>query len=359
MKTVLVALEFPPKFGGVETYYGKVAEYWPEELGVIDNSNNRLISPNLPLFGWLRGFIVIWRYIKANRPDWLLAGEILPIGTIAWILSFFGTFKYAVILHGLDFSLATKSSLKRYISKQILSRANLVLSANSFTAEQVKTTFPIVKNITVINPGVEINLPKISENEIIDFKKAKELEEAFTIVTLGRLVKRKGVDMVLAALAEVSLIIPKLRYIIIGDGPEKAYLTNIIHQLDLDDNVRIVSNISDEEKNLWLASSDIFIMTARNINGDYEGFGIAYLEAGVFSKPVIAGSSGGVSEAVQDDINGLIVNEEDSKSIAAAIIRLYNDRDLSYRLGKKGQEKSLQQSWKIQVDKIYSLLKNI
>lgn len=359
MKTLLVALEFPPKFGGVEKYYGKVAEYWPGQFEVINNNNNRLISPNLPIFGWLRGLMVVYRYIKEKRPDWVLAGEILPIGTIAWMLSFFVSFKYVVFLHGLDFSLATKSKIKRFISKQILKRSDHIICANSFTAQQVNKTFPIVNSVAVVNPGVEINLPKISENEIIDFKKDNELEEAFTIVTLGRLVKRKGVDIVLAALAQVTLVIPKFRYVIIGDGPEKGHLLNIIHQLNLDENVRIISGISDEEKNLWLASCDIFIMTARNIDGDYEGFGIVYLEAGVFLKPVIAGSSGGVGEAVQQEINGLVVDEENPQSIAAAIIRLYNDRDLSCRLGKNGQEKSMQQSWRIQVDKIYSLLMNI
>ncbi len=356
MKTLFITLEYPPKVGGVENYYGKIAQYWPDELVVLNNNQDELISPKLPFLAWFRAFRPVRASLKQSNAQWLLVGEILPLGTVAWLLSYIVPIRYAVILHGLDFSLATKGFFKRYVSKQILQKASRIICANSHTAQEVKKMFPKVINCDVVNPGVEIHIPHFTEEEIANFKTSNNLHNAFVLLSVGRLVKRKGVDMVLSALSNITSQIPHIQYIIIGDGPEESYLQNIIHQLDLSNNVRILSHINDQEKNKYFASCDIFIMTARNIDGDYEGFGIVYLEAGLFSKPVIAGLSGGVGEAVQADVNGVVVNEEDPNSIAQAIVNLYNNEDFRQRLGMNGREKSLGQSWEKQVAHIYSLL---
>jgi len=356
MKTLFIALEFPPQVGGVENYYGKIAQYWPEELVVLTNEQNRLISPKLPFLAWLRSIKPVRDTLKQIDAQWLLVGEILPFGTVAWLISYLMPIRYAVILHGLDFSLATKGSIKRFLSKQILEKASLVICANSHTAQEVRKMFAKVSNVEVVNPGVEIDVPKISSEVIVKCKAQNNLQEAFILLSVGRLVKRKGVDMVLSAISNIVSLIPNLQYVIIGNGPEEMYLKNIIHQLGLENNVRILSDINDEEKNNYFASCDVFIMTARNIDGDYEGFGIVYLEAGLFSKPVISGKSGGVTEAVQDNVNGIVVNEEDVKEIAQAILDLYNDDVLRQRLGAAGRVRSLEQSWQHQVQKLHSLL---
>jgi phosphatidylinositol alpha-1,6-mannosyltransferase len=359
MKTLFVTIEFPPKVGGVENYYGKIAQYWPDELIVLNNNQNELISPKMPFLAWLRAFKPISEALKKHSPQWLLVGEILPLGTVALLLSYIFKIRYGVILHGLDFSLATKGLLKRMVSKKILQKSSLVVCANSHTAEEVTNLFPALSNVNVVNPGVEINIPEISLEHVQAFKKRNKVEDSFVLLTVGRLVKRKGVDMVLAALSNVVLQIPDIVYIIIGDGPDKKYLENIIHQLGLDQNVVMLSGVSDEEKNYWLASSDVFIMPARNIDGDYEGFGIVYLEAGLFSKPVISGGSGGVGEAVETDVNGLVVNEQDPVSIAQSILRLYTDSNLRQQLGLAGRKRSLEQSWELQIKKFNSLLRDI
>lgn len=356
MKTLFIALEFPPQVGGVENYYGKIAHYWPEELTVLTNEQNTLIRPKLPFLGWLKAIKPVRDTLKQIKAQWLLVGEILPLGTVAWLISYLMPIRYAVILHGLDFSLATKGFIKRFLSKQILQKASLVVCANSHTAQEVKKMFPKVSKVQVVNPGVEIDVPVINAEAIEKCKAQNNLQDAFVLLSVGRLVKRKGVDMVLSAVSNLVSVIPNLQYLIIGKGPEKEYLKNIIYQLGLENNVRIFSNVSDEEKNNYFASCDVFIMTARDIDGDYEGFGIVYLEAGLFSKPVISGRSGGVVEAVQDNVNGIVVNEEDASDIAQAILDLYNDDVLRQSLGEAGRERSLKQSWQKQVQKIYSLL---
>ena len=119
MKTILVAIEFPPAVGGVETYYSKLKQYWSSDLQVITNQHNVLIGHFWPIFGWLKGFFTLLPVLRREKPEWVLAGEILPIGTIVYLASFFvRSFKYGIFLHGLDFSMIRK------VSKAMVSYTN-------------------------------------------------------------------------------------------------------------------------------------------------------------------------------------------------------------------------------------------
>ena len=108
-----------------------------------------------------------------------------------------------------------------------------------------------------------------------------------------------------------------------GDGIEKKNYELRIKNYELDEHVLLITDATDEEVNAWYELCDMFIMPAREEDGDFEGFGIVYLEANSYSKPVIAGDSGGVRDAVKDGVNGLLVNPESVEEIKNAIIKLY------------------------------------
>lgn len=102
---------------------------------------------------------------------------------------------------------------------------------------------------------------------------------------------------------------------------------------------------------------DIFVMPARNIAGDFEGFGIVYLEANLCGKVVIAGNSGGVPDAVENNINGLLVDPENEEEIAQAIIELCADKNRREKLGEQGRQRALIKfNWKHQVENIFDFL---
>lgn len=354
MKTLLVTLEYPPQVGGMEAFYGKLAEHWPEEMQVIDNQRGRLVSGS-----WLPGLWTGFKAWRAEPADWVLAGDVLPVGIIVWLLSFMLPFRYAVFLHGLDFVLAVSKKRKRWLTGRILSRASAIIAVNGYTAAQVKELFPeIAAKISIVNPGAEVEYAPDAAAEA-RLRQNYGLEDAFLLLTIGRLVKRKGADMVLRALPIALKEIPELRYAIIGQGPAEQYLKDLIAELGLQEKVVMLSGLDTRAKNTWLAVCDAFIMPARNIAGDYEGFGIVYLEANLLAKPVIAGWSGGVGDAVIDGLNGLRVNEEAPAEIAAAIIRLYRDASLRQSLGEQGRQRAEAFSWKTQTEKIFAILKSI
>ncbi len=99
-------------------------------------------------------------------------------------------------------------------------------------------------------------------------------------------------------------------------------------------------------------------MPSRDIEGDFEGFGIVYLEANLCGKPVIAGNSGGVKDAVSDGVSGLMVEPENLEGIANAISRLSNDKDLRDKLGSQGKERAIREfSWENQAANLCKIIK--
>jgi len=122
-------------------------------------------------------------------------------------------------------------------------------------------------------------------------------------------------------------------------------------------NVIFLGEVADKEKWAWLSLCDIFIMPARNIDGDFEGFGIVYLEANLAGKPVIAGDSGGTKDAVQGAYSGILVDPENISRIAGAVIGLAQDAKLIIKLGEQGRERAINEfNWEKQIDKIYNVI---
>jgi len=360
MKTLLFTLEYPPFYGGVANYYGNLIKHWPQpdEIFILSNNDGCLIKN----WSWPKWLPAVWQLkkeIKKNKISHVLVGHILPLGTVAWLLSKFIDFKYSVILHGLDFAFAGRSFRKRWLAKKILNQAENIVCANSYTAKLVADFLGSKGKIVVVNPGIA-SRPSPIAHRPSQIKEKYNLENKFVLLTVGRLVKRKGIDLVLACLPEVLRQVPDLVYAIIGDGPEEENIKKLVAGLKLKKNVLMIDNADNEERNAWYNVCGIFIMPARQIGNDFEGFGIVYLEANLANKPVIAGDSGGVRDAVVDGLNGLLVNPENKEEITEAIIKLVRDENLRKKLGEKGRERTIKEfSWEKQIGKIYNLIKGI
>ncbi|MGB2601819.1 MAG: glycosyltransferase family 4 protein, partial [Candidatus Omnitrophota bacterium] len=127
-------------------------------------------------------------------------------------------------------------------------------------------------------------------------------------------------------------------YVIVGDGRTKSRLKTLVKEMHLENNVIFTGEMPFDQLAFFDNACDIFIMTPRYIEekGDVEGFGIVFLEANACGKPVIAGKSGGVSEAVINEHTGLLVNPEDVEQIKDAILALLKDEDMAARFGSNG-----------------------
>ncbi len=180
-----------------------------------------------------------------------------------------------------------------------------------------------------------------------------------TLLTVSRIVKAnryKGHDVVLRALSRVGAQIPDLSYVIVGEGDDVDYLERLAGEFGVRENVAFAGRVSDEELPLLYNTCDAFIMCSREDRGRRgilaEGFGMALVEASACGKPVIAGRSGGVPDAVLEGVTGLLVDPCDSDAVAAVIVKVLREPDLAKTLGTSGREGvESQMNWTRAADK--------
>ncbi|HOZ56340.1 MAG TPA: glycosyltransferase family 4 protein [bacterium] len=356
MNILLFTLEYPPFKGGVANYYGNLVGRWPasDQVLVLHNNEGQLIKKWLPI-KWLPAIWQLYIKIKKEKIDHIIVGHILPLGTAVYFVSKITRTPYTVFLHGMDLAYAQKLPRKSKLAYKILAKAENIICVNNYTADLTRKFLKEnqYEKIKVVHPGIDPELE--IDNQLTEELRFKHnLTNKIVLFSVGRLVKRKGVDNVIKAMPEILKSAPNLYYIIAGDGPDKIYLKELARGIN---NVIFLGEVADKEKWAWLSLCDIFIMPARNIDGDFEGFGIVYLEANLAGKPVIAGDSGGTKDAVQGAYSGILVDPENISRIAGAVIGLAQDAKLRIKLGEQGRERAINEfNWEKQIDKIYNVI---
>jgi phosphatidylinositol alpha-1,6-mannosyltransferase len=215
------------------------------------------------------------------------------------------------------------------------SRAAIAVSA--YTAGLIEATGHAPRDVSLIPPGVD--LP--SETERLP-------AEHPTLLTVARLEDRyKGHDVVLRAMPLIRAAVPDARWVVIGDGPLRPGLERLAEAQRVAEAVDFLGPVTDAERNRRLREADLLVMPSRLPDGDFtgEGFGIVYLEAGAFGKPVLAGNVGGPLDAVIDGKTGLLVDPTDHIAVADGIVRLLTDRALAARLGEAGAAHAREHAW--------------
>lgn len=271
-----------------------------------------------------------------------------------------------VFTHGMDISVPLFSERKMKQAKFLLSRAHTIFSNSLFTKNILINDYHIPeKKIVILYPCAEIPLEKamISKNlsvmtiepdgsssipESRSNSTTNEMRHSIAILSMARLVKRKGIDTVLSALdilKKDGILSPRqsLLYTIAGDGPERAALEKIAESVACPFvTITFLGNVSDAMmKRKLYETCDIFVLPIRNgSNGDVEGFGMVYLEANVHKKPVIGTDVGGVREAIQNGYSGIIIPPDTPETLAKTLISLIRDETYHIRLGNLGYERA-------------------
>jgi len=327
-KHLLMTLEYPPSCGGVGIYLQNLVENTTKyDFQILKSGEQNLCSGNVVELNffykkfwpkWLKAFFLLKKY--KNNFSVLHISHILPLGYIALLAKKIWGKKYIIYLHGLDFNFMKKSKWKSYWGKKILKNASVVITNSKFLKKQIQAFF---------NIPVEVIYPVLKQN-LLDFQSDKKLlekvellkkeynikDEDKVLLTMGRLVKRKGQTLVLEAIKNLDC-----KYFIIGFGPEEEKILELIKKYNLEKRVFLIDKmISPIDSASFYKLADIFIMPTLELGADVEGFGIVYLEANAFALPVIAGQGEGIKEAVINNQTGIILeNPQDIKSIVKAI----------------------------------------
>ena len=327
MKVVLITLDFAPEVGGVQKYLFEIGRRLGQlhELVVVtpvggalpDVPFRRLVLPRRD--PWAFG-----RALRALRPDRVLIGHAHPRLLVPAALVARG--RYVVITHGNDF-LAAQRCWHRPLFNWLLRKGYIVIANSRGNAELLKALG--VSSLAIIHPGVD---------PLRFTPPASPPPPPWTLLTVGRLVPRKGVDTVIKALPLLLAEFPSLRYRVVGDGPDRKRLEGLAEALGVSGCVEFLGRVPEEELPRLYRQAHIFVMPTREEEADVEGFGIAYLEASASGLPVVAGRSGGAVEAVRDGETGLLVPPDDPGALAKAVAYLLHNPELRRRLGKRGRQ---------------------
>lgn len=388
-KSLLITLDFPPNLGGVATYYYNVCKNLPPDKIVVlapkqegdaefdKKQNFPIIRKNLinqfPNFNsrsidgifkiastvkWLSLIKYFKPIIKSHQIELIQAGQVLPIGTLAMFYKRKNQIPYIFYAHGLDILLPQKFKRKKTMLKQIIKEAEAIVANSYFTKDELIKLGADSQKIIVVYPCPNLEIESVSEWKTEKILEEHALKDKKIILTVGRLVERKGHDMVIRALPKIIQAIPEVLYLIVGTGPNKENLEKLVNLLGLRDYVKFLGVTDQNDLAAYYQICDVFLMPSRQLtNGDVEGFGIVYLEANLFGKPVIGGKSGGVPEAIIDEKTGLLVNPTDINEIAQKTIGLLTDQAYAQRLGLQGLQRVTEEfDWPSQTEKIKAIL---
>jgi len=375
-KTLLATIDFPPMVGGVANYWANLNRHLPsDELIVLapefEGSHSFDIHQNYLIYRknliskkkwfwpkWLPLLIFMYRLVKRENIKTIIAAQVLPIGTAAYLISKILPIKYIVSVHGMDVKVPKVCSRKYKIMRKVLQKAEYIIANSQFTKGAVEDLGITSDKIKIVYPCPNIQHTEVDAMLKEDIIEEYDLENRKILMTVGRLVERKGHDRVIQALCQVVKRFPDILYVIIGKGCNLANLQCLVNRFNLKSNVCFLDSVDDDELQVFYDLADVFIMTSRELSsGDVEGFGIVYLEANNFKKPVIAGRTGGAVEAVEDGVNGLLVDPDNFRDIYKAIIKLFKNKEYAQCLGENGYERNNNRfNWPSQAEKLGEIL---
>ncbi len=159
----------------------------------------------------------------------------------------------------------------------------------------------------------------------------------YNLITICRLVRSKGIDIVLRALKILDAAGVPFEYVVVGDGGERQSLERMAHALGIEHSVRFMGSVCDEAKWPLLQRADVFVMPSRvDSRVQHEGFGIGFIEAAAFGVPGVGSTGGGIPEAVMHGKTGLLVPEDSPEQLASALMFLYTNPETRQAMAATG-----------------------
>lgn len=362
MNLVFIASDFAPKMGGIAQYmYDIIHELPPKHVQAIA----------LPTLGWQKfdekqSFPVRRLQISeswaesTSKIKWMLPKyikELYAIPDVGMTICCHGnhtlmaaarTLKltrgvpYAVFLHGYDiFGPRTRKVWPYY--KRLLRTADIVFPNGHATKQAALATGVAPEKIQIIHPCVNLADLEVKKDPE-QLRSELGLNDKYILLTVGRLVKRKGLDTVIQALPKLLTTVPNAHYLVVGDGPDRARLEQLAQEYQVAEHVTFIGAKTHQDVACYFALSDVFVMTTyeNKAIGDIESFGIVYLEANLLGSPVIASTAGGVKDAVIHEKTGLLISPGEPVELTESIIRLYENFEFAQQLANYGRQRVLQ-----------------
>jgi phosphatidyl-myo-inositol dimannoside synthase len=373
-KILLVTNDLGPRAGGIESFILGLLARLPQQSVVIytstqDNSikfDSELLTKYgaivirdrakilLPTPRVTRRVISVMKNYDA-RVIWF--GAAAPLALMAAKLRKKGATRIVALTHGHEVWWA-KLPIFRQLLNKISKDVDLLTYLGDFTKTAMQPAISDMNKLVKIAPGIDVEhfTPAEKSTQLIE---KYRLDNCQVIVSVGRLVHRKGQDKLIIAMAQVVKVFPRATLLIVGEGPIRNMLQKLVHHHSLENNVIFTGRVQLVDLPKYIQLADVFAMPARDrfFGLEVEGLGIVYLEASACGVPVIVGNSGGAPDAVIPDVTGLVVDGRNPDEIAAAIKKVLTDPKLARKYADSGREWIVNEwRWQIWSERFNKLL---
>ena len=369
-KTLFFTNDFGPRAGGIETFVhglierfpkGSVIVYtsqqgdtssydatWFENFGVqVFRDRSKMLLPTPRVIRNVR------KLIKATKPEAIVFGAAAPLAMAGKMLP---AKKKIAITHGHEVWWA-KIFPFNLAMRLIGNSVDILTYLGPFTKSAISKALSrkAIAAMVQIAPGIDTE--KFRPIDASELRASLGLTEKEVIVSVGRLVPRKGQDKLIKALPMILKDRPKAHLLLVGSGSYQRALNNLIAERKLEKHVTFTGRVNYDDLTKYICVGDIFAMPSRSrfAGLEVEGLGIVYLEASACGLPVLAGNSGGAPDAVIPEKTGLVVNGLNEEEIASGVIKLLSgDRKA---MGLAGREWALSNwDWQIWSAKFLQLV---
>jgi len=299
-------------------------------------------------------FKIPFRVYKAFKIAWdskctVLVASAYRSGLYALLPQFILNIPRINIGHGSEFGF--KSSLPLQLSRLSFSSATHVIVVSQYTAKLAQGVLPH-KRMTVIPNGGEPTR-FYPGNRVEARKKLNLPQEAFLILTVGRMCTRKAQDLIIKAIHELPMLNPKIHYCLVGHPEGRDKLENLGRELGLSDRLHFHSQAPFEDIPLFYQSANLYALPSRvSPDGDHEGFGISIIEAALCACPALSTRNSGTAEALEENKTGWLVEPENSKALAQILLTLHTQPDLLREAGNAAYQRAQKDyTWEKVADK--------
>ena len=348
---LLVTNDFPPKVGGIQNYlwelwrrlppddvvvhttpYQGSAAFDAQQPFTVIRSRERWLLPGPHLVQRVN------RLAKSHGADLVVIDPALPAGLVGPRLDL----PYAVVVHGAEVAIPGRLPGLRRLLRQVLDPAAGVIAAGGYPALECERALGRHLPAFVIPPGVDIERfrPASRREQVLLRSRLGLRPEIPTVVSVSRLVPRKGMDTLVRAAALLAARGRDLQVVIVGDGRDRGRLRRLAARTGAP--VRLLGRLGDDDVAALLGCADVFAMLCRTRwrGLEQEGFGIVYLEAAAAGVPQIAGRSGGAHEAVADGETGMVLDPATPGAAAEAISALLDDGERRTEMGAAARQRA-------------------
>ncbi len=372
MKILVLTADYPPIRGGIATValevcralrdagheISIVAPDFPDQ-DALDQAEGfpirrfrgyglgwaRVVPMAIASLGWLRNH------------DLILAINASHGGVLAMLARSIGGAPYLTFGYAYEFLRFEGVPLFGPLLRRVYNRALAVVAISQFTRDAMERFGVAPARLSVILPGAP-PVQDISADHRARVANAYIPDNKRVLLSVGRLIPRKGHETVLRALPSVLERFPDTVWVVVGEGPVKSSLARLANDLGVRERVRFAGNADDDDVAALYEACDVFVLpTGTDEGGHVEGFGLVFVEANAYGKPVVAGRSGGTVDAVLHGETGLLVEPGDAEALATAIATMFDDPVYAQSLGEAGRRRvEIELNWKRFTEQLLALV---